>query len=264
MGCAVHWRARKASFPSKSFCSFLIKQEKQRGKRSVARAADWLNRFFLQYKITNCPDYRTISQDICTLFARHLHSTLGSWIIIKSTCIWNPLKSSYLKNDSRKPSDCCTFEYNRLHRSPPPSYFHLDINFFTHGTLSSSPFILLPTLWLACSSSTSSLLPTGCQYFLHNKLSLFPFPISHPSIHSFIDPLVLLSLQPSSHPLSTTLFLSFFLPVAANEVRWSAKKIATGEKCQPIQGICYRDITLINLAKYQSLYAGGLKSNFIN
>ena len=147
---------------------------------------------------------------------------------------------------------------------PPPPYFHLDINFFTHGTLSSYPFIPLPTLWLTCPSSTSSLLPIGCQYSLHNKLSLFPFPISHPSIHSFIDSLVLLSLQPSSHPLSTTLFLSFFLPVAANEVRWSAKKIATGEKCQPIQGICYRDITLINLAKYQSLYAGGLKSNFIN
>ena len=46
MRCAVHWRARRASFPSKSFCSFLIKQEKQRGKRSVARAADWLNSFF--------------------------------------------------------------------------------------------------------------------------------------------------------------------------------------------------------------------------
>ena len=99
--------------------------------------------------------------------------------------------------------------------APPPPYFHLDINFFTHGTLSSYPFIPLPTLWLTCPSSTSSLLPTGCQYSLHNKLSLFPFPISHPSIHSFIDPLVLLSLQPSSHPLSTTLFLSFFLPVAA-------------------------------------------------
>ena len=46
MSCALHWRARRASFPSKSFCSFLIKQEKQRGKRSVARAADWLNSFF--------------------------------------------------------------------------------------------------------------------------------------------------------------------------------------------------------------------------
>ena len=182
MSCAVFWRAHRASFPSKSFCSSLIKQEKQRGKRSVARAADWLNNFFLQYKITNCLDYRTISQDICTLFARHLHSTLGSWIIIKSTCIWNSLKSSYLKNDSRAPSTITS-----IAPPPPHSYFHLDINFFTHGTLSSSPFIPLPTLWLTCPSSTSSLLPTGCQYSLHNKFPSFLFPFHiHPSIHSLI------------------------------------------------------------------------------
>ena len=45
------------------------------------RAADKLNRFFLPYIVTNCPNNRTISQDICTLFARYLYSTLWSWII---------------------------------------------------------------------------------------------------------------------------------------------------------------------------------------
>ena len=48
------------------------------------------------------------------------------------------------------------------------------------------------------------------------------------------------------------------------KARWSAKKIATGENANQNRGICYRDIALINLVKYQSLYAGGLKSNFIN
>ena len=39
-----------------------------------------LKQFFLLYKITNCPNNRTISQDICTLFERYLYSTLCSWI----------------------------------------------------------------------------------------------------------------------------------------------------------------------------------------
>ena len=60
--------------------SFLIRREKQSRWRSVARAADWLNRYFLHYKITNCPNNRTISQDICTLFTSYLYSTLCSWI----------------------------------------------------------------------------------------------------------------------------------------------------------------------------------------
>ena len=70
-------------FCAKCFCLFFIRREKRSGKRSVARAADWLNRF-LRYKITNCPNNRTISQDICTLFARYLYSTLCSWIIIST------------------------------------------------------------------------------------------------------------------------------------------------------------------------------------
>ena len=44
-----------------------------------------LNRF-LQYKITNCPNNRTISQNIFTVFARHLYSSLCSWIITTVTC----------------------------------------------------------------------------------------------------------------------------------------------------------------------------------
>ena len=65
--------------------SFLIRREKQSRWRSVARAADWLNRYFLHYKITNCPNNRTISQDICTLFTRYLYSTLCSWIVKQQT-----------------------------------------------------------------------------------------------------------------------------------------------------------------------------------
>ena len=94
---------------------------------------------------------------------------------------------------------------------PPPSYFHLDIDFFTHGTLSSSPFIPLPTLLLTCSSSTSYLLPTGCQYFLHNKLSLFPFPISHPSIHPFIHWSTSSALPPAIFPPFINHSLPFIL-----------------------------------------------------
>ena len=33
-----------------SFCSFLMRREKQSGQRSVAPAADWLNRFFYRTK----------------------------------------------------------------------------------------------------------------------------------------------------------------------------------------------------------------------
>ena len=36
----------------------------------------------LQYKITNCPNNRTISRDICTPFERYLYSACCSWIII--------------------------------------------------------------------------------------------------------------------------------------------------------------------------------------
>ena len=74
-----------AFFSAKSFGSFLIRREKQSRWRSVARAADWLNRYFLHYKITNCPNNRTISQDICTLFTRYLYSTLCSWIVKQQT-----------------------------------------------------------------------------------------------------------------------------------------------------------------------------------
>ena len=100
--------------------------------------------------------------------------------------------------------------------APPPSYFHLDIYFFTHGTLSSSPFIPLPTLWLTCPSSTSP----PCFQLVANIPSitnfpsfLFPFHI-HPSIQSLIHQFC----SPSSHlptlyrPLSP--FHSFFLSLS--------------------------------------------------
>ena len=51
-------------FSVKSFCSFLIKWEKQSGQRSVACTADWLNKFFLSYRITNDPNNCTILQDL--------------------------------------------------------------------------------------------------------------------------------------------------------------------------------------------------------
>ena len=70
----------KIFFPAKSFYSFLIRREKQTRQRSVAGAADWLISL-LQYKITNCPNNRTVSQDICTLFARYYYTSLCSWIM---------------------------------------------------------------------------------------------------------------------------------------------------------------------------------------
>ena len=212
MSCAVHWRARRASFPSKSFCSFLIKQEKQRGKRSVARAADWLNSFFYNQnnQLSRLPyNIAGYMYSVRTSFAlyfgqldnnkKYMYLKLFKIIVLKE---WFQKTIWLLYFRVQSPPSLTP---------PPPLLLPSRYQFFNHGTLSSSPFIPLPTLWLTCPSSTSSLLPTGCQYFLHNKLSLFPFPISHPSIHSFIDPLVLLSLQPSSHPLSTTLFLSLSL-----------------------------------------------------
>ena len=88
MTCDVFWRALRVSqnthkdfFPAKSFYSFLIRREKQTRQRSVAGAADWLISLFLQYKITNCPNNRTVSQDICTLFARYYYTSLCSWIM---------------------------------------------------------------------------------------------------------------------------------------------------------------------------------------
>ena len=36
---------------------------------------------FSQFKITNCPNNRSVSQDIFTLFAHYLYSSLSSWII---------------------------------------------------------------------------------------------------------------------------------------------------------------------------------------
>ena len=67
-------------FSAKSFCSFPIRWERQSRWRRVACAADWFNS--LPYKITNCPNNRTISQEVWTLFARYLYCTFCCWIII--------------------------------------------------------------------------------------------------------------------------------------------------------------------------------------
>ena len=45
------------------------------------RTADWLNRLFLKYKITNFPNNRTTSSDIFTLFTCYVYFTLCGWII---------------------------------------------------------------------------------------------------------------------------------------------------------------------------------------
>ena len=47
-----------------------------------------------QYKITNCPNNRTISQDVCALFARYLYSTLYSWRIITGKCNMSSISST--------------------------------------------------------------------------------------------------------------------------------------------------------------------------
>ena len=60
--------------------SYKAGKAKQMEKRS-ARSRLVKQVFFLHYKITNCPNNRTISQDICTLFTRYLYSTLCSWIV---------------------------------------------------------------------------------------------------------------------------------------------------------------------------------------
>ena len=60
--------------------SYKAGKAKQMDKRS-ARSRLVKQVFFLHYKITNCPNNRTISQDICTLFTRYLYSTLCSWIV---------------------------------------------------------------------------------------------------------------------------------------------------------------------------------------
>ena len=56
---------------------------KQIGKRSARSRL--VKQVFLHYKITNWPNNRTISHDICTLFARYLHSTLYRWTIWPSS-----------------------------------------------------------------------------------------------------------------------------------------------------------------------------------
>ena len=62
----------------------LISHKAGKAKRIEKRRARsrLIKQVFFTYKITNCPNNRTISQDICSLFARYLYSTLCSWITI--------------------------------------------------------------------------------------------------------------------------------------------------------------------------------------
>ena len=58
-----------------------------------------LKQVFLQYKISNCQNNHTISQDMCTLFARSLYPTLCSWIIRVDICrpIYPPKDNPWVK-----------------------------------------------------------------------------------------------------------------------------------------------------------------------
>ena len=58
-----------------------------------------LKQVFLQYKISNCQNNHTISQDMCTLFARSLYPTLCSWIIRVDIChpLYPPKDNPWLK-----------------------------------------------------------------------------------------------------------------------------------------------------------------------
>ena len=72
--CQISYLFSNCFFSAECFCSFLIRREKQSGQRRVARSR-LVKQAFLQHKITNCLNNRTISQDICTRFVRYLYST---------------------------------------------------------------------------------------------------------------------------------------------------------------------------------------------
>ena len=59
----------------------LISHKAGKVKRIVRRSArsQLVNQVILQHKITNCLNNRTVSQDICSLFASYLYCILCSW-----------------------------------------------------------------------------------------------------------------------------------------------------------------------------------------
>ena len=59
----------------------LISHKAGKVKRIVKRSArsQLVNQVILQHKITNCLNNRTVSQDICSLFASYLYCILCSW-----------------------------------------------------------------------------------------------------------------------------------------------------------------------------------------
>ena len=73
------------------------------------RAADWLNRCSLQYKITNCPNNRRLSQDICILFKCYLYSTQCGWIISVRILTDKALDYSLMEKSNWSGTDCITY-----------------------------------------------------------------------------------------------------------------------------------------------------------
>ena len=82
----ISYLSSKCFFSSKSFLLISPKGgggEAKRIEKCYARSQP-VKQVFTQYTITNCPNNHTMSQDICTLFARYLYSSLCCWIIIKA------------------------------------------------------------------------------------------------------------------------------------------------------------------------------------
>ena len=67
-----------------SFSRTVTTKAKRIEKRSARNRL--VKQVFLQHKIINCPNNRTMSQDICALFAPYMYSTFSSWIIITGKC----------------------------------------------------------------------------------------------------------------------------------------------------------------------------------
>ena len=186
MSCAVHWRARRASFPSKSFCSSLIKQEKQRGKRSVARAADWLNSFFYNQnnQLSRLPyNIAGYMYSVRTLFALYF----GQLDNNKKYMYLKLFKIIVLKEWFQK---TIWLLYFRV-QSPPPLPPLLPSRYqFFHSW--HSVFISLhPSAYSLANLSLLHILPTSNWLPIDPPKQTFPLSFSHfTSIHPSIQSLI--------------------------------------------------------------------------
>ena len=62
---------------------------------------------FLQHKIINCLSNRTISRDICALFAPYMYSPLSSWVIISGKCNMSTISNTTTSQlTQRRLEDC--------------------------------------------------------------------------------------------------------------------------------------------------------------